>query len=67
MPASDVTRVYLAALYGRTGGSRSRQVWEELMAMHPTYAIEHTLRVLPYRDPEPLKQLVDGLRRAGLA
>jgi adenylate cyclase len=68
MPTSDVTRVYLASLYGHAGRiEEAGKIWAELMAMHPGYAIEHTLRVLPYRDPEPLEQLVDGLRKARLA
>ena len=68
MPSSDVTRVYLASLYGHTGQhDEARRVWQELMAMHPQYALAHTLRVLPYTDSAPLKQLADGLQRAGLA
>ena len=67
MPTSDVTRVYLASLYGHTGrGEEARRVWGELMGMHPGYAIEHTLRVLPYRERAPLEQLVNGLRSAEL-
>jgi adenylate cyclase len=67
MPTSDVTRVYLASLYGHAGRAEEAQrVWAELMAMHPAYAIGHTLRVLPYRDPGPLEQLVEGLRKAGI-
>jgi adenylate cyclase len=68
MPTSDVTRVYLASLYGHTGRvEEARKTWEELMAMHPGYAIGHTLRVLPYRDAQPLEKLVAGLGKAGLA
>ena len=39
----------------------------ELMAINPQYTIEHTLRVLPYTNPAPLEQFVEGLRKAGLA
>jgi adenylate cyclase len=54
MPGSDVTRAYLAALYGHTGRhDEARRVWSELMAVHPEYTIERTLRVLPYKDPSP--------------
>jgi adenylate cyclase len=68
MPASDVTRAYLASLYGHTDRQdEARRVWRELMAINPQYTIEHTLRVLPYRNPAPLEQFVEGLRRAGLA
>ena len=66
-PKSDVTRVYLASLYGHTGRvEEARRIWEELREMHPNYRFEHTLRVLPYKDREPLEQLTAGLREAGL-
>jgi adenylate cyclase len=68
MPSSDVTRAYLASLYGHTERpEQAQQMWRELMAVNPRYTIEHTLRVLPYRDPAPLEQFVEGLRRAGVA
>ena len=67
MPESDVTRAYLASLYGHTGRhDEARRAWRELMAINPQYTIEHTLRVLPYRNPAPLEQFVEGLRKAGL-
>jgi adenylate cyclase len=68
MPSSDVTRAYLASLYGHTERpEQAQQMWRELMAVNPRYTIEHTLRVLPYRDTAPLEQFVEGLKRAGLA
>jgi adenylate cyclase len=67
MPTSDVTRAYLASLYGHTGRhDEARRLWQELMALNPDYSIEHTLRVLPYRNPATLEQFVAGLRKAGL-
>jgi adenylate cyclase len=68
MPASDVTRAYLASLCGHTDRhEEARRWWAELMAINPHYTIQHTLRVLPYRDREPLERFVEGLRKAGLA
>jgi len=68
MPTSDVTRAYLASLYGHTDRQdEARRVWRELMAIDPQYTIEQTMRVLPYRNPAPLEQFVEGLRKAGLA
>jgi len=68
MPGSDVTRAYLASLYGHTGRhDEAGRIWRELMALHPEYTIELTLRVLPYNSPAPLEQFVAGLRKAGLA
>jgi adenylate cyclase len=67
MPRSDVTRAYLAALYGHTGRhEEARQMWRELMAINPKYSLEHVRRVMPYRSPATLDRLVDGLRKAGL-
>ncbi|MFY9317811.1 MAG: adenylate/guanylate cyclase domain-containing protein [Burkholderiales bacterium] len=67
MPRSDVTRAYLASLYGHTGRiEEARRFWRELMEINPDYTIEHTLRILPYSDPAPLEQFVEGLRKAGL-
>jgi len=68
MPHSDVTRAYLASLYGHTGRAEEAQrVWRELMEINPNYTAEHTLRILPYKDRAPLEQFVEGLRKAGLA
>lgn len=68
MPGSDVTRAYLASIYGHTGRhDEAGRIWRELMALHPGYGIELTLRVLPYSDPAPLDRFVAGLRKAGLA
>jgi adenylate cyclase len=67
MPHSDVTRAYLASLYGHTGRiDEAKRVWRELMEINPKYTPELTLRVLPYRDRAPLDQFVAGLRKAGL-
>ncbi len=68
MPRSDVTRAYLASLFGHTGRhDDARQMWRELMEINPKYTLEHTLRILPYANPAPLEQFVEGLRKAGLA
>lgn len=67
MPRSDVTRAYLAALYGHTGRhEEARQMWRELMAINPKYSLEHVRQVMPYRTPATLDRFVDGLRKAGL-
>jgi adenylate cyclase len=67
LPRSDVTRVYLASLYGHTGRvEEARGMWRELMEINPKYTIEHTLRILPYTNRAPLEHLVEGLRKAGL-
>jgi adenylate cyclase len=67
MPKSDVTRAYLASLYGHTGRpEEARRVWRELMEINPSYTFEHTQRILPYTDRAPLEHFAEGLRKAGL-
>jgi adenylate cyclase len=67
MPKSDVTRAYLASLYGHTGRiDEAKRVWRELMEINPRYTPELTLRILPYKDRAPLDQFMAGLRKAGL-
>ena len=67
LPNSDVTRAYLASLYGHTGRVEdARRLWDELMEINPTYRVEHTLRILPYKNRAPLEQFLSGLRKAGL-
>jgi adenylate cyclase len=68
LPDSDVSRAYLASLYGHTGRQdEARRVWAELKELHPEYEVSRTLRVLPYRDRAPLERFLEGLRKAGLA
>ncbi len=67
MPKSDVTRAYLASLYGHTGRiDEAKRLWRELMEINPKYTPELTLRILPYKDRAPLDQFIEGLRKAGL-
>ena len=67
MPRSDVTRAYLAALYGHTGRhEEARQLWRELMEINPKYSLEHMRRVMPYKSPATFDRFFDGLRKAGL-
>jgi adenylate cyclase len=67
MPRSDMTRAYLASLYGHTGRhEEARRIWRELMEINPKYTADHTARILPYRDRAPLDHFVEGLRKAGL-
>jgi len=67
MPHSDVTRAYLASLYGHTGRhEEARLVWGELMEINPKFSLEHMRRVMPYKSPTGLDRLLDGLRKAGL-
>jgi adenylate cyclase len=67
LPKSDVTRAYLASLYGSTGRlDEARAVWREMLEINPDFSMQHLIRLMPYADPAPLDRLVAGLRNAGL-
>jgi adenylate cyclase len=67
-PRSDMTRFYLACLYGRTGRhEEARRYWQETLEVNPNFSVGHLKQVLPYRDPDTLDRLVDGLRQAGIS
>ena len=67
-PRSDMSRFYLACLYGRIGRhDEARRYWREVLEVNPGFSIDHLKRALPYRDPDLLDRLVDGLREAGIA
>ncbi|APG83574.1 adenylate/guanylate cyclase domain-containing protein [Sinorhizobium americanum] len=67
-PRSDMTRFYLACLYGRIGRhEEARRYWREVLEVNPSFSFDHLRRALPYRDPNLLDRLVDGLREAGIS
>jgi adenylate cyclase len=67
-PRSDMTRFYLACLYGRTGRhEEARRYWQETLEVNPNFSVGHLKQILPYRDPDTLDRLVEGLRQAGIA
>jgi adenylate cyclase len=66
-PQSDVTRVFLASVYGHTGRpDEARAMWAEALEANPRYSLERMRRVLPYKDPERFELVVHGLRKAGV-
>jgi adenylate cyclase len=66
-PHSDMTRFYLACLYGRTGrDEEARAMWQDLLATNPDFSIEHLRRLLPYADPVWFDRNIEGLRKAGI-
>jgi adenylate cyclase len=67
-PRSDMTRFYLACLYGRTGRhEEARRYWQETLEVNPSFSVGHLKQILPYRDPDTLDRLVEGLRQAGIS
>ncbi|MBB3524256.1 tetratricopeptide repeat protein [Rhizobium sp. 268] len=66
-PATDISRVLLAASYGHLGClAEARGQWEEVFRINPDYSLEHRRKVLPYKNPADFERIVDGLRKAGL-
>ncbi|MEE8248429.1 MAG: tetratricopeptide repeat protein [Alphaproteobacteria bacterium] len=66
-PRSDMTRTFLASLYGHTGRrEEARRMWREALEINPDYSVDHMRRVLPYRDPAWFDHFVGGLEAAGL-
>lgn len=64
MPHSDVSRAYLASLYGHAGRhDEARQMWQELMAINSKYSSEHMRQVMPYKNPATFDRFVDGCAR----
>ncbi|MCA1409091.1 tetratricopeptide repeat protein [Ensifer sp. IC3342] len=67
-PRSDMTRFYLACLYGRIGRhEEARRYWREVLEVNSNFSVDHLKRALPYRDPDLLDRLMDGLRDAGVS
>ena len=67
VPGTDISRAFLAAAYGILGrDAEARQVWADLMALHPTYDLEAHLGRLPWHDRSAPDRIRAGLARAGL-
>jgi adenylate cyclase len=67
VPRSDMTRAFLASLYGHTGQHQEAQrLWQELREINPDFSVERLRHVLPYVDTAWHDRFADGLRRAGL-
>jgi adenylate cyclase len=66
-PHSDVSRVFLASLYGHTCRlEEARTAWREALEINPEYPLERMRAVVPYKDPSRFDFLLDGLCKAGL-
>jgi adenylate cyclase len=66
-PRSDMSRFYLACLYGSTARhEEARRIWAEMLKVNPGFSVDHLKRALPYRDPRLLDRVMEGLRHAGI-
>jgi len=67
VPETDMSRAYLAAVLGLLGDEEgARQVWSELMAIRPGYSFEEGIGRAPFRNPQDLNRIRNGLLGAGL-
>ena len=66
-PRSDMSRAFLASLYGHTGRlEEARQMWREMKDINPGFSLQHYRSVVPYRDPTWFEHFEGGLAKAGL-
>jgi len=66
-PNSDLTRAWLASLYGYTGRpDEARRIWQELLAIRPDFSPEHLRQVLAFKSLDWYDHFVDGLKKAGI-
>jgi adenylate cyclase len=66
-PRSDMTRAFLASLYGHTGRHEAaRDMWREVLEINPAFSVAHLHDVMPYADPDRFERFCSGLRKAGL-
>ncbi|OEO31006.1 hypothetical protein VW23_018110 [Devosia insulae DS-56] len=66
MPGTDTSRGYLAAALGHLGQlEAARQVWAELMAINPNFALAERLSRTAVQ-PSQIEAVLAGARKAGL-
>lgn len=68
IPQSDMTRAFLASLYGLTDRlDMAREMWRQILDVNPNFSIEQFRSVIQYKDVATTERFTEGLRRAGLA
>ena len=66
-PDYFLAKVYLAATYGETGREEEgRRVADEVLRMNPRFSVEPYAKRLPYKNRDDIKQIIEGLNKAGL-
>ena len=67
VPETDMSRACLAAALGSLGRlDEARQVWRELLALHPRYTFSNGIGRMPFENPDSLARIASGLEQAGL-
>ena len=66
-PNTDISRAFLAATLGHMGRvEEARAVWAELMAINPKYSLQDHMARSPFRRPQDVARITEGLAKAGL-
>ena len=67
-PQTDLGRAFLASALGHLGRiDEARAVWAEMMAINPRYSLAEHLGRSPFRRPQDVARITEGLAIAGLA
>jgi len=67
VPGTDFSRALLASALGHLGhAEEARQVWGELQEINPNYTFNDHFSRLPYKNPDDIKRIADGLAKAGI-
>jgi adenylate cyclase len=67
VPWTDFSRAALASALGHLGDlDEARRIWGELEQINPQYSFDGHFGRLPYKNPEDVRRIADGLAKAGL-
>ena len=66
-PNSGESQVMLVAVYGAAGRQKDAEAaLSEFLKPRPAYTIRHYAKGEFYKNPDDLKRVLDGLRKAGM-
>jgi TolB-like protein len=67
VPETDISRGYLCAALGHLGRpEEARQVWNDLMAINPTYSLRERLSNFWFSNRSDPERILEGAAKAGL-
>jgi adenylate cyclase len=67
VPETDFSRVALASALGHLGEiDEAQRIWRELKEINPKYSFSEHFSRLPFKRPEDMQRVAEGLTKAGL-
>jgi adenylate cyclase len=67
VPDTDFSRVLLASALGHLGElDEARRVWRQVKEVNPKYVFREHIGRQPFKHPEDVQRIIDGLAKAGL-